>query len=339
MDIRDRMQLAADEADRALRGDVEPEPTPEGDGVLEADTDQPQADHEPEPEPAHQGPDSPDMQRQIDRLTAQLNDENSPTYKARYQSLQGMFNSETARLKGELDEAKRALEAKPAAAEIAPFTDEEYESLVEEVGQTAADILKSRGKDSHQSAELAELKAELATLKGETKAASALAERVVQSQASTDAERYAAQQARAIPDWEALMGRADKQFTDQNPKFTEFLNQASRGKTNFDWLAEYHGQGNLAEVKLIFDEGRAYVGAAVPKPAAKKPSAGVERYIEPDKTGKGAPVAAVAAEIIPHGEYNRFVDSVKKGTFAGTRDERAKLEARYDAAFRENRIR
>ena len=344
MDVRARMQLASDEAEKALTGDVTPEPQPEKEGSAASGT-----DPEPEPEPEPEPPPAPGEQSvsvllaDIARLKAQLDDENSPTYKARWQSLQGMYNADTARLKAEVEELKRVAEAKPDTPAAVPFTDAEYATLVEEVGETAAAILKPHGKSNPaQDAVVAELRAEIATLKGETKAASEMAERVNKTQATTAAERYATAQAEAIPDWDLLMGTEDKQFKNQNPKFTQFLQASTRGKSNFEWLKEYHSQGDLAQVKQIFDEGRAFVGApvpAAPKAEAKKPSADAEKFIEPDKTGKGAIVPAGVQEFIPHSEYNAFVESVKKGTFKGTREERTKLEAKYDKAFAENRIR
>ncbi len=338
MDIRARMQLAANEADKALSGDVAPEPQLEKEDSAASDTD---PDQEPDPDPQpNTDQDNTGLRAEVARLKAQLDDENNPTFKARWQSLQGMYNADTARLRAELDELKKTAEAKPAPAPITPFTDEDYATLVEEVGETAAKILKSHGKGNPaQNSIIAELKAEIATLKGETKAASDMAERVGKTQATTAAEQYATAQAKAIPDWDALMGTEDQQYANQNPKFTKFLQTTVRGKTNFDWLKECHTEGNLAGVKQIFDEGRIFAGAPSPAATKPKPSSGAEKYIEPDKTGKGAAVPAGQQEIIPHSEYNAFVNSVKKGTFRGTREERAQLEAKYDKAFAENRIR
>ena len=341
MDVRERMQLAADEAERALSGDVAPaEPTPEVAGLPAENTD-PEPQPSPEPEPQPEAPAAPTapaapandaaLQAEVARLRAQLDDENSPTFKARWQSLQGMYNADTARFRAELEELKTN-PAKTAAPAVTPASDGIYNSLVEEVGQTTADILKPYLD------KIAALEATVTGVAGDVKTTKEKTAQVEAVQAQTEGERFYSELNRIAPDWKTINGW-EPDGIKQDPRLAGFVSQVIPGTslTYQDALERHYEKRDVAKVAEIFNLFKKTTEVA--KPAVKTPAADPSRYVEPDKTGKGVAVPAGAAEIIPHDEYNSFVNSVKKGTFSGTREERTRLEARYDKAFQENRIR
>lgn len=337
MDVRQRMLKASEDADKALMGDpAPPEPQP-GDtpaGISDG-TPEPKPDPDPQPpEPKHDDSTVEQLKAEVSRLTAILSDENNQTYKARYQSLQGMFNAETARMRAEIEELKQAVAA-PAPQPQTPDNSAEYDLLVEEVGEKTAKILKPYLD------KIASLEATVSGVSGEVKATKEKAVQVEKLQAQTADERFFSTLESTVPDWKKVNGW-DKDGIPQDPRFTGFMGQTIPGTamTYQDALTAHYQTRNAVKVAEIFDLFKKTVGIIEPQKQDKpKPSAEVDKYIEPDKTGKGANKPDPGPEIIPHSEYDAFVASLKKGTFKGTREERAKLEAKYDKAIAENRIR
>jgi uncharacterized small protein (DUF1192 family) len=339
MDARARMEREAEAAETELMEGAPPEPKPEDAAGLPGGEPKPDAENTPVPEKSEGGTDVAALQTEISRLTAQLDSENSQTFKARYQTLQGMFNTETGRLKAEIEELKVQLAAKPAAHAVPAMTDEQFAILVKEVGEPAAEIMRANAAPQ-TSAELAELRNELAALKGETKAASQKAEL---AQAQTAEERFMSNLNTLTPDWKSINGW-ESDGIKQDPRFTAFAHQPipGAGMTYQDALVDQYQKGSAAGVAEIFNLFKKSV--ETPVSSEKKLTAAEElaRQLEPDKTGKGVKVPVLNAadkEIIPMSEYDAFCNSITRNTFRGTREERLKLEARYDKAMSEDRIR
>jgi len=271
------------------------------------------------------------LQAEIARLNARLNDENNPTDRARYSSLQGMFNV----MRTEMD-ALKAAALVPAAAIIPDTT--EYDTLVKEQGETTANLLRP------YLVKIAEMEATLAGVTGEMKTTKEQTGRVAQVQAQTADEQFFTALETASPGWKKTNGWAAEGVV-QDPRFDAFIRSNIPG-TLIPYqtaMNEAYGKRNAASVADIFTTFQKSLGVipAVPAvPAAKTAQEELARLVEADKVGKGAAVpAAGATEIIPHAEYDAFVNSIKRGTFTGTRDERTALQNRFDTALSENRIR
>ena len=225
---------------------------------------------------------------EVDTLKAQLQKVTQD-----YNSIKGMWDKfgrdtheikelrqEVANLKKQLEEAAKP-EPKP---EPKIEDDPEYVVLEKDLGAAAAKIILEQRK------ELQALKGEIGGTKEEIKATKEKTGKIEEYQAATASMSYAEAISTAIPDWDDLMGTEDVGFSNQNPKFTNYLQQTNFGKTNLQWVQEFHAQGNVQEVKRLFDTGRAYAGVA---PAGKadteaktdeKKTSKADEYIEPGKT-------------------------------------------------------
>lgn len=340
-----RMLREAEEADKLFSEDGKQEtgqePTPEKAGL--------QSGHEPVPEKKEEPAEAQNVtalqaelatqKAEISRLKAMLEDENSPTYRQKYATLQGMFNAETTKLRAEIEELKKSAAEKSKEPE--PAVDlADFEELKAEVGEKTAKILKPY-LDKIKSLEDA-----LSGVAGEVKTTKEKAGQLEVAQAQTAEERFFANLDAIAPDWKKINGW-ESDGLPQDPRFSGFMTQVIPGtaSTYQDAMVAHYQNRNAAKVAEIFDLFKKSVGIAEqPKkedpPEEKKPAANdVEKYVEPDKTGKGTTPPTGQEEIIPHAEYDAFIKSVTRGTFRGTREERAKLEARYDKALAENRIR
>lgn len=298
------------------------------------------ADTQPNPEIAR-------LQAEVSRLTARLDDENSPTYKSRWDALKGQFNArgteidtlmaKVAKLEQKLEE--KAKQPGPPAPKMEE--DPEYLILVEEVGEKAAKVIYRQQEELKTiKGQLGGVDEELKATKGKTEKIEGETGQIKERQASTEAERYAARIAQAVPDWNALMGTPDKEYADQAPKFTEFLQKSVRGKTNFQSLADAHNSGDIATVKEIFDEGRVYAGVTVkPTPApTAKPSSKADKFIEPGKTGQGTQEPTGVSEMIPESEIKALSTAIRMQTFKGTKAELDALKEKHRKARIEGRV-
>lgn len=346
-----RMLKEAEDAENALFGDGEvkstEDPKPATEGLAE--------DATPEPEKVAVSPTVPavaelqaelaSQKAEVARLVRQLDDENSPTFRQKYATLQGMFNTETAKLRAELEELKKAVIEKPKEPAVAANT-EDYDTLVAEVGEKTAKILKPYlEKIAALESTVSGVAGEVKNVAGEVKTTREKAGQLEVAQAQTAEERFFANLNAISPNWKKINGWSEEGLS-QDPRFSGFMGQVIPGtsSTYQDVLNSHYSNRNAVKVAEIFDLfKKSVVIGETPKqddpPKKQSAAAEMEKYIEPDKTGKGATIPTGQEDIIPHAEYDTFVNAVTRGTFRGTRDERAKLEARYDKALAENRIR
>jgi hypothetical protein len=265
------------------------------------------------------------LQTEIDRLKAQLTDDNNPTWKARYQSLQGMFNAEKVRHASEIEELK-----KQPPVQTDP---EQFAVLEEEVGTKTAAILKPYLET------IAQLQEQLVSVKSDVKDTKG---RFESTQLQNDEERLLSNLNTLVPNWKKINGWPEEGIP-QDPRFTAFAFQKIPGTsmTYQNSLVDSYMKrdaASVAEIFTLFEKSVTPPAAIVPQ-STDVDTSDVSRYVEPDKTGKGVKIPTGQEEMIPHAEYDAFTESLVKGTFKGTREERLKLEAFYDKAYAENRIR
>jgi hypothetical protein len=239
------------------------------------------------------------LKAEIARLTQRIDDDNNPTWKQRYSSQQGVINSqgeELRTIRAEMADLKRKLEEGPKNPEPEPAKREDnpdYQALEKDLGAAAAKIIFNQQEELNSlKGKFGAVDEELKATKGKTEQIEEATDKIAGHQAQTESEKYASRVATAVPDWDALMGTQDRGFSDQNPKFTEFLQKVVRGKSNFQALADAHQSGDIAVIKEIFDEGRTYAGVALspekdrekPTGEQEKPLSKAEQFLEPNKT-------------------------------------------------------
>jgi hypothetical protein len=289
------------------------------------------------------------LKAEVTRLTHALDEENNPTWKQRYSSLQGMFNHQVEELKSikaEIAElkAKPATPAAPATPD--PADTAEYDSLVEEVGEKAAKIiLKNREESDRKLKEAMEgVHTDLAAAKGDAKTA---AEKAAALEQGTAQERFLSTLDTKAPGWRELHGSISGVTAEgipMNPKFAEFLFQKAAGtggRTYNDLLNAHYADGNTDGLAEIFDLGRKFVGEPAPAVVEDPPLTPSQRaaaLVEPGKTASSTKEPDNKPEMIKESERNAFHDSVKRRTFKGTSAEMAAQMAKYKLAGVEGRI-
>lgn len=327
----ERMQRESEEAEQALEKMLlPPEETPET-------PDSEQAEPIPEATPAA-APEKaePDVENhEVASLKAQLDGS-----KQKFTSLEGRFNA----LVEQYRELKEAVKQTPAAVEpSAPVAkqaepdpnDEDYKTLVEEYGDKAAKSIwrmaqKAGGISDDKLVKLVEEK---------TRPVAEKLESVSKSQAVTAEERFFTNLEAKVPDWKQINGWQNEGLQ-QDPKFSQFLDERVpfQNYTFNDLLAHSYQQGDVHKVAEIFNTFKGAAGKVDTPPAVK--TSGLEQHLEPEKTGKGSPVTTMSnQEIIPKATYEAFYGSITKGTFKGTKEERDKLDAKYEKALLEGRVR
>jgi hypothetical protein len=320
---KNRMAAAAEEADEFLDSLTKPEEEEAPAGIV------PEEGHQPEDRPApDKAPEASidTLTAENARLKAQLGDENNPSWRAKYNTLQGMFNRLNEEVK-ELKEQGKALPATPAAP---PSVDTRvFDHLVEEFGtETAEGIRKLIGDQAEKIA--------AQKLEEQLKPYQERIDRVEKTQVLSETDRFFSSLSAAVPDWKKINGWGPDGI-EQQPQFAQFLDQyvPATDYTYNDLLQHHYQTGNAGKAAEVFRIFQASQGS---EPAKPKPS-GVEQYVDPGKTQRGtAPPDSTQKKTYSLTDIDRFYDSVTKGTFRGTYEEREKLEKEYHQAIIEGRV-
>lgn len=291
----------------------------------------------PTPAPSAPNADTAALQAEVARLTRALDDENNPTWKQRYSSLQGMFNHQGEELKTlKADVAELKAKPTPPVTPEPPDTSE-YDALVEEVGEKAAKIIMARDAKSKKQLDeaLSTVNGEIAATKGEAKTAADRAAELEKSQQMVTQERFFNELTARVPEWKQLNGWDG---IPQNPKFTEFLQQRLPGSnlTYNDLLNDHHSKGDVQRVAEIFELGKKHAGAL-----SVINTDGSEPPLEPGKgAGAGAPPPKPATpKTYTKAEHDRLMREITlPGRFKGTEAERQRLEDDLIAAELEGRV-
>lgn len=282
------------------------------------------------------------LKAELARATTMLTDENSQTYKSRWEALQGQFRGKSQKV-DELTEKIANLEtkieqlaARPSVPEPAPKMedDPEYQADVEDgLGPRQAALnYQFRQKMATLEGKTGAIDEEIKATKGKATEIEQKTGKIEEYQAATAAERYAAAEAQAVPDWDSLMGTQDKGFADQNPKFSDFLKQNVRGKTNLEWLKDFKESWDVQGVKEIFDAGRAYAGEK-PVVTKLKPSERAEGYLEPNQTASRTDEPTGEPPKMKRSQINEFKRQIRAKQFKGTAEEREAFRQRIDNAI------
>lgn len=281
------------------------------------------------------------LQNEVARLQQMLADENSPTYRHRFEVLQGKYNAEIPRL----TERLRELEAKASQSPVPPAKEKEpnpeyeaaYADLVEEHGPTTAKSLITIAQSIAREISAENQQKFEAQLQEKLKPYDEQVAQLTQGQQATAEERFFSSLSSLAPDWKTINGWAPDGIP-QDPKFTAFLDASVPG-TDFtydDLLLGHYRNGNAQKVKEVFDIFRAQNPAAATATPAQNE---IEKYIDPNTTGKGTAPPDNNQPTYTQAQVDAFFDSRIKGTFRGTREEAARLENEYTKAITEGRVR
>lgn len=277
--------------------------------------------------------DTQQLREEIARLQAMLADENSPTYRHRFEVLQGKYNAEIPRLTQQLRELEeRVNEAPPDKPQQQPEYEEAYNDLVDEHGPSTAKNLITIAQAIAQQI-VGKKEAELeARLQEKLRPFDEKVEQLTKGQQASAEQRFFESLDVLCPDWKEINGWRPAGIT-QDPKFTKFLSKTVPGSefTYNDLLINHYQKGNAPKVKEIFDIFKAG--------NETKPQKGIEQYVDPSKTGKGTAPPANQPKTYTQAQVDAFFDSRIKGTFRGTREEAQALENEYTKAIYEGRVR
>ena len=213
------------------------------------------------------------LQGQVERLVAQLEDENSQTFKSRYLSLEGRFNQVVAELRELKDHGK---EESAVKKDIPP--DKDFEELVTDFGEEPMKRLNSF-IDKRAEARAAEIVAE------KTKDFGEKVTNFEQSQHKVTMESFITKLDTICPEWKKINGwEPDK--VPMDPKFDAFLDTYVPGTrmTYNDVIRASSEAYDAEKVVEVFDLFKKANAASTEKPGAVKD---VGKYVEAGKTGRG----------------------------------------------------
>lgn len=275
----------------------------------------PQPDPQPDPEP--QGPEPAETE------------EDASFWRAKYMTLQGMFNAEVPRLNAQIRDLKQALDeaaAKAKAPEPAPpaartklVTDKD----VEEFGTEMIDLARRIAEETVSSRET-ELQAQIAKLEERNAALEKQVGGVVEKQGVVTRQSYLQGLARQVPDYEAI---------NKDPRWLKWLDEVDplsgeRRQTYLDKAFDAMDADATARLFLLWQKS-VEVKSPAPSP--------LERQVAPGPAR--APTQAPAAEKSwTLAEIETFYSDVARGKYRGKEAEQARIENEIDRAIASGRV-
>lgn len=269
-------------------------------------------------------------------------DPNSLTWRQRYQSLQGQFNSQvpalqqqvrqmtdsveqlTARL--EAAEAAKAAPKEPEPSELVTKTD------VEAFGEDLVDLARRIAKEEFGRRESTYVK-QIEALEGKLAEAKGTVGEVVQSQAASAQERFFENLTTALPTWEAV------QATDQCQTWLSSRIPGSTATWN-DALVGAAGRRDVSAVVEVFDAFFERYPALNPK--AKQQDADtarqeLNRQVAPGKSSASTSTPT-SRRTYTGAEFQSESMRLMRLQQKGSNDDAARLDAELNAALAEGRV-
>lgn len=301
----------------------------------------PQPPAAPQDNPGTPAPDVAALQGQIQTLTAQLSDENNPTFKSRWLSLQGMYNAqvpalqhEVKTLRGENDALKTEItqlkEPRKAGKELVTKTD------VEAFGEDLVDLVR-RGAREEIATLTAGYEDKVTKLTSELQAARQETSTVAESQARSQSEAFLSDLNTRLPRWREIQ---------DSPEGQAFLASHIPG-TRTEWntaLVTAAERFDLKAVLEVFGQLQAAYPKFAPQPQpTPQPQAGarseLERQVTPSRA-QGNPAQPNNGKRLYTGpEYEAESMRLMRLTQQGKHEEATRLDAELNAALAERRVR
>ena len=268
-----------------------------------------------------------------------VEDENNPTYKQRWQSLDGQLraaaareNQSNARIQ-QLEQLVTTMQAIPAqaapvqASATALAEDKEAygEDLVNFVGRTTKATVE---------AENAALKQTVAELSAAMRAMQSTLPRVVQDQQLTADERFFSQLSGSVSDWNAV---------NNNQAFHSWLLEVDpmTGIARQTYLSEAQKERNVSRVANIFNTWKSLNGnnqtQQQGKDVTKTTRTELERQVAPSRSLATIAPNSDGKQIWTRALINQYYADVRNGLYRTRDSERISLERDIFAAQKEGR--
>lgn len=269
--------------------------------------------------------------------TPAAEDENNPTYAARWRSLQGINNALTERMRN-MEQLIATMQAAPAPQQqvepaqsklITPKDEDDF-------GTDMVDFARRVTRE-----EMTPVMQALSQMQRQIEQLSTLApavQQVATSQAATAEEKFFAQLENAVPDWAQV---------NDSPRFHEWLLTPDEmtGITRQTYLADARNSLDLRRVVSVFNTWKRETGVAptvAPQQQSTQTSnvSRLERQIAPGRTNAAtAAPSPKAGKLWTGADIAKFYDDRRNGKFKGREAEANAMERDIFLAQRDGRIR
>lgn len=271
-------------------------------------------------------------------------------YRARYFTLQGMYNAEVPRLRADLKAATdrigalsgeiAELKAKQASAPAVPAPMPEPKpiaapaALVEALGQEAADAMMAALATEAKGIR-ADVGKDLAPVREQAESATKTAEQLAEEHAAARRDAFMQALTTRVPVWQRI---------DQDERWHAYLEEKSREarRPRQELLAEAYQEGDLEAVAWFFEDfmsksGYTPAGAPAAPAAPTNANDALARQEVPAPSGRPAAGLPESKKIWTQKQVREFYADVTKGVH--TRERAMEIEREIDAAVKEGRVR
>lgn len=300
-------------ADSQKPGETPPEPAP--------------AEPNPEPTPAPTEPTPVEVKPEpTEPVVAE------ETWQQKYKTLKGMYDAEVPRLhadmrelKSQMDNLRRAAEAKPvepvkAATPTKLVTDADVEAF-------GSDLIEVQRKVAREVA--SEFRGELDAMKAEN---DKLREQLTATGTQVSEASFEQRLHRMVPDFEAV---------NADPKWIEWLNEVDpllRGP-RMSVAQEAFNRGDaegIAHYVSLFKATQAPAPRAEPSPSKADE---IARQVQPTRSANSAAPVSQQGKVFTDLDIQKMFRRAIELSAKGQNDEARKLEAEIDSAYKEGRVR
>jgi len=279
-------------------------------------------------------PSAPEATPNEQRRTATTDE----TAEQRYRTLQGMYNADTARLRGEKQELTARVEqlekllsslsaqsAQPAPVQSKVVTDKD----IEEYGESIEVMRRvTKEETAYYQQKIAALEGVIANLQ-----ASVLprVEQVAQRQAVSAEQSFWSDLTATVPNWRDI---------NQNKDFHAWLLEVDplTGMNRQSHLDDAQRNLDVRRVAAFFSTWQASTGHSIAQEPRAVAKSQLEKQVVPGRGRTAAAPAADQPKTYSPSEIAKFFDDVRKGAYRGRETERDRIERDIFAAQRENRI-
>jgi hypothetical protein len=323
-----------------LQSELPPEDEPIGDILEVIEEIPPIVEVPPIVEPPATVPDEIEqLKAEVLRLQAQIDDENNPTWMQKYNTLNGMqkvLAQQLQDLKGEIAELRSPKIVEPVRPSIDVSA---ARKRLEETytPETIDDILSVAGADS------VSLKEKIRQLEANLQSYQQDIGQVKTDHKKTAEQAFISDLTNRVPDWKKLNGWTSEGIN-PDPNFLIFLDKLLPGtrETYRERFKRYQEEGDAEMTAGLFKIFELQQVIPVTPPDIPKPSANLEKHIEPGKTVSGAPpsVADKTKKTYSMKAVEKFFDDMNKGRFKGkyTQAELDTMSDEYTLAIAEGRV-
>lgn len=284
---------------------------------------QPAADSSPEPQ--SQEPDLSQYQQQPPAAQPPQEDYNSETYKARWETSQGIIRSQSEQLKQVMDQNRQLLDkletfiAERQTPAAAPQTQADYDrdSLVNEFGSEMVDAME-KAAEAKWANRVARLEERLSGLEPLSEQVS----QVASKQTQNESESFKMRLSGVVPGWEQIM---------KSPQFVNWATgnrETFSGKTYAELFDAANNSWNLNGIVAVFN---AFTGGTPQTQQAPPPTPSPDprmAHVAPGRTGGGStPDSSQQPVAVSEQAYLKACDDYRRGSI--TDADYAKIERAF----------